>query len=860
MHSSPRPSPSLLVLAATVGLAFFASLEAQGRTDYFNVESPQGKPIDVCQIGEKTYILACNTPDNSLEIYDTDEEIPLHDRFLARVGVDLEPVTVRCNADRFYTANFLGDSVSMGRLEQVGQVLTATIEVTRGTGDEPVDLAFGDVGGVPSLFVAQNSWSGIGIFDAVTLRPRFPDGEESGSSFRVDLVTSQAPFLGLKEPRALEVRDGRLYVLGFKGGVTAPASLYDLDILTAEVGAGLPLFDNSLARLGSTNFNMRFASNGDLYIVGGEARNFQNDNGIEVRSEATGFVQSTLYRVAVPVTGSSTIYRRNLNLGRDGTTILAKPESLAMPTDLALYEVDGMVRKVFVTAFGSDSLGVLEPVTDAASQPNIARWKRGKIEYTTAWPVGGKARWGPRGLALLDAPQGPRLYVLNRIDNSVSIFDPVTEKELVSFPLQTDPSPEWIQAGRPFLYDADLSGSGFVSCASCHTEGRTDGLSWRLGNPDEIPPLGPATNWLDILAILGAPGQIKDVVFVLRMLSNATFDPIPPDDKREMVTQSLEGLLNFEVPPQTKRYFQDAPYHWRGDKKDFLQFNEAFVTLMLGEDVTQIPGNPCGDPLDQGPKGLCEDEMKAFEEFVFSILTPPNPQQPPTRTYSGGRVGGQVGLELYHIRAINGALGGRSCVHCHTLPEGSNNRITLVSDKLGSIPGFVREKNNQPLESAKLRGLFQKEALLEKSADEDETAPRIGHFGLNHDGRFPSINSFLDRFKPVFTSVELKAVKQFVHEFDSGAAPAVGLTQHVDFASLEDPALVKGIQLALREADLANAGLAVKGSISGMERGFYYDPSLAMFVEEPTGARFTPTQLLGLMSPGNHATWLSTPL
>src|SRR5262245_57003996 len=86
---------------------------SQGRTEYFNVESPQVKPITVARIQNHDYLLVCNTPDNSLEIWDTDETLSVDLRFKKRVRTGLEPVSVRFNPtnSRAYTANFLGDSI-----------------------------------------------------------------------------------------------------------------------------------------------------------------------------------------------------------------------------------------------------------------------------------------------------------------------------------------------------------------------------------------------------------------------------------------------------------------------------------------------------------------------------------------------------------------------------------------------------------------------------------------------------------------------------------------------------------------------------------------------------------------------------
>ncbi len=89
-------------------LAIGAPAFSQGR--FANFETPQTHPIEIAAVGGQEYVLVCNTPDNSVEIY---EAAPPH-AFVQRVPVGMGPCTVRWNPGhgRFYTCNFDGDSVS----------------------------------------------------------------------------------------------------------------------------------------------------------------------------------------------------------------------------------------------------------------------------------------------------------------------------------------------------------------------------------------------------------------------------------------------------------------------------------------------------------------------------------------------------------------------------------------------------------------------------------------------------------------------------------------------------------------------------------------------------------------------------
>ena len=65
-------------LLATFGVRAYA----QGR--FANFETPQTHPIDIAEVEGKEYVLVCNTPDNSIEIY---EAAPPH-AFVQRVAVE----------------------------------------------------------------------------------------------------------------------------------------------------------------------------------------------------------------------------------------------------------------------------------------------------------------------------------------------------------------------------------------------------------------------------------------------------------------------------------------------------------------------------------------------------------------------------------------------------------------------------------------------------------------------------------------------------------------------------------------------------------------------------------------------------
>jgi hypothetical protein len=343
---------------------------------------------------------------------------------------------------------------------------------------------------------------------------------------------------------------------------------------------------------------MTFSGGGDLWVVGGEAQN-ANLTETDVANEPTGFVRSTIY--VVPG-GTGTPIRRDLNDLDGGHHPVLRDDALAQPTDVVTYEPAGGPLKVFFTAFGSDRVGVLTPnlLNDPYSWPLV------RIPVSVA-PLSTNPMAGPRGLAVKYAitgdgtDPGDRVYVMNRLDNSITAIRPSDNHDMGTFALKNDPTPAHIRAGRKFLYSAKISQPGFVSCASCHMDGRTDSLVWKLGTPTVPPPAYPS----GLADGLNPP-------------PSGTFKA----DKKDMVTQSLQGLLNYEVEPAIQGYFTNAPYHWRGDKAQFTDFNVAFVNLMKAL------------PNGQG-NGISDPEMIAYRDFVDSIHYPPNLHEPETRSSAG---------------------------------------------------------------------------------------------------------------------------------------------------------------------------------------------------------------------------------
>lgn len=138
--------------------------------------------------------------------------------------------------------------------------------------------------------------------------------------------------------------------------------------------------------------------------------------------------------------------------------------------------------KLFVSAAGSNTV-------TAINVPALLKFSRDASKatgndlsasanyVTTRIPVGRN----PRGIAL--APDGRRLYVANRMDDTISVIDTGRAKVISTLDLGGPTATTPLRRGEQLFNDAHFSFQGQFSCASCHLDTTFDGLEWDL-EPD----------------------------------------------------------------------------------------------------------------------------------------------------------------------------------------------------------------------------------------------------------------------------------------------------------------------------------------------------------------------------------------
>ncbi len=151
----------------------------------------------------------------------------------------------------------------------------------------------------------------------------------------------------------------------------------------------------------------------------------------------------------------------------------------AMPFGVALTPDNS---KLFVSAAGSDNIVVIDVPAllkfTRSARKSFANDLSASANYVTGRiPVGRN----PRGIAL--SPDGERLYVADRMDDTISVLDTKSAKVTHTLDLGGAKALTPARLGERNFNNARFSFQGAFSCSNCHLDATFDGLQWDL-EPD----------------------------------------------------------------------------------------------------------------------------------------------------------------------------------------------------------------------------------------------------------------------------------------------------------------------------------------------------------------------------------------
>ena len=799
------------------------------KESFVNWENPHVHPLHITPDGSK--LLAVNTPDNSLLVFDITGATPNQ---IASIPVGLDPVSVRARTNNeVWVVNHVSDSISVVNLSQ--EKVIATLK----TDDEPADVVF--AGSPQKAFVSASQANKLNVFDPASLS-----------------ASPQSILINGEDPRALAVsNDGsEVYVAIFESGngttvvtggkrngfevdlVRRPEGPYgginlppnngteynppiNTNILAPPPVSMIVRKDNSDRWMDDNNGDWSRFISGDLAGLGGTRGGrvqgwdlpdrdvaIVNANSLSV-SYQTRLMNANMALTVHPSSGDVTV------VGTDATNEIRWEPNL-----------NGTFVRVNLARFkpgASNNIIDLNPHLDY-SVPSISQSQRNQSigdPRGIAWnPTGTRAYisgMGSNNVVVIDnngnrtgrieVGQGPtgivvdggnnRAFVLNKFDASISSISLSNETETsrVAF---FDPTPEAIKKGRPHLYDTHAtSGLGQASCASCHIDGRTDRLAWDLGNP------------------AGEPTPLRG----FNRLRTAVVEADQPPIKGPLLTMTLQDIVGH------------PSMHWSGDKPDMGHFANAFAALQ-GDDA----------PLDN-------QSIAEFETFLDSIHIPGNPYRKLDNNYATDvQIPGPNGTVA---RVGNAATGSqefenncRSCHHGHSgrgdmlrFDEGFGVGIALrppmwrnfherfglwFDDATASNSGFG----------------FQQDGSFDSTHNESRSANMMA-FMLSFNGRFPYTPDGLDegnQSKDTHAAVGSQVML-------SGAVSSSDSQQLAQFFSM---------------ADDESIGVIVKGIVDGESRGYAY-VGQNKFQSDRESETLTTTQLQAKAEAGNDLVYTAVP-
>ena len=637
--------------------------ESERTTGHLNFESPHSRPIVVHPDKDRVYVV--NTPSDTVDVLDS-ETYEILDQI--RVGVEPVSIGIKPDGTEIWVSNHVSDSVSVidadtssTTYHQILHTIQVFDEETKSTRfDEPVSIAFVDD---EKAYVALSSTNEIAVVDVA-------------SRTVTDRLTVTA-----QDPRAMVVRDGRLYVIPFESnnqtGVsgclpenmdTDPNCTFDADAHVVNAPDGnaqslslnyvldivrdsrfpdrdLYVFDTEtdelveiVDTLGTLLYGIAVDSDGNVFVAQAEARNDANGKaGTESHGLRELENRAFLNQITkVDCTGDTCGTPEFIDLEPLPPDHPERDEALATPFAIQISDDDSTI---VATAAASDKVFTMDADTgDVLDQVVV-----GSI---------------PRGLTLISNDDGEleRAWVLNALANTVSVLD-VTDPEDLSV-LQTieleDPSDPILKQGRIAFNSADASSTGTFSCASCHPDGHTDQLLWVLDTP-----------LCDVGCDQIQPRLVQDIRG-LRGTAPYHWDGIPGDPFGGINTSSIETYVepNCDIDDE-----ESCTLHL---------IDGSLKTTMCDQDDCTVN--------DDDKEGhLSAEDRTAMSKYLLSVPYPPSVERPYDNTVTKL---GMEGIRDFHFNEQRG--------NCHYLPHWTTTNMGGSGMDLPSWRGASDRWKNAP--------------------------------------------------------------------------------------------------------------------------------------------------------------------
>ena len=507
--------------------------------------------------GERIYVL-CNESDE-VRVLDAATYAPIKS---VAVGHQPRGFSLSPDGTRLYVANSWDDTVSV--------IDTRTLEVmaTWPVGAEPSGVAEGPKGDY--VFVANRISSDIAVLDALTgvEEKRLMAGR--GASYLTLSPDGKRIYVTHIYPNPPALRTG------LENRTPPESEITVIDAQRATVVDRIPL--PSIAGV----FHLAFSNDGRL----GAVAEYHPKNLIPLAHLEHG--------------------------GAFAYTLTVFGADVGQPVEIPLDELDRYASQPFGVTIAPDgsrlyvSLGGSESVL-AIDVPRLLHFVHSRprpVSGSFAQDLSASGNYvvaripvghNPRGLALSN--DGHRLFVANRLDDTISVIDTSKLRVAATIALEGPRAVSALRRGEQTFYSAHYSFQGQISCSSCHIDSTFDGLQWNL------EPNGFGRDIVDNKLLEG----IKDT-------ARHKWNGANPD-------------IGTECGPRTEKYF------WRSENYDDRTLTDL-VTY-----IRSLPARPNRWHLPGSELTPAQERGKAIFERAVDKFKKPIPETNRCSTCHSGPLG-----------------------------------------------------------------------------------------------------------------------------------------------------------------------------------------------------------------------------
>ena len=861
----------LVALVAILGLA------SPAVAAFTAFESGHVRPMALTPDGSQ--LLAVNTPDNRIEIFDVDGDGDLSHAVSVPVGLEPVAVAIRSGGSEAWIVNHLSDSVSIVDLTSNPPRVKRTLLV----GDEPRDVVFAGPGFgrafITTAHRGQNTphqatidtilrTPGIGRADVWVFDAANPGSTLGGTPLTIVTLFGDTPRALAVSPtggfvyaavfhsgnRTTTVSEGVVCNDGNLNNNTVPGAC---TINGTSYPGGLPLPERSSDGVGrpETGLIVKFNQGAGQWR---DQLNRNWNNAVKFSlPDRDVFVIDANQSPPVQVAGSAgfmagvgTVLFNMITNPVDGTVYVTNTEA----KNEVRFEGPGILGGTTVRGHLAESrISILSGGTVSTRHLNK------HINYATVpSPLGTEESSLATPLGMAITSDGGTLYVAAFGSSKVGVYD-TTALELDTFTPETVPHIPVTGGGPTGLVLNESKDRLYVftrfdnSVSVIDTSDDDEVQHLAVHNPEPAHIVDGRPFLYDALVTSSNGEASCSSCHIFGDLDSLAWDLGNPDDevianlnpfrvpdplgtsfedhhpmKGPMTTQSLRGMANH------------GPMHWRGDRSGANSGGNA-----LDEDAAFKAFNVAFEGLIGRAAPLQPGEMQAFTDFILDVTYPPNP----IRNLDDSLTADQTAGRNFYFNS-NPSDVFQTCNGCHVL---NRSQGFFGSDGFSSF-----ENESQLLKIAHLRNLYQKIGMFGmpniafvNPGDNGSKGDQIRGFGFLHDGSIDTIFRFhnaqvFNQCIPGFGCINgggfaagaagdvvRRQVESFMFAFDSNLAPVVG--QQATLTSTSGVDVNNRINLLIAQADsdyfsgTKHCDLVVKGTLAGEARGWLFDPATNLF-------------------------------